>query len=94
MTHLTLQTSFTIPDTVVFREIDGDAVLLNLGTGQYFGLNAVGTRIWQLLAELGKPQAVLEGLLKEFDVPPGQLEADMLALLEELAGHGLIAETP
>ena len=94
MTHLTLQTSFTIPDTVVFREIDGDAVLLNLGTGQYFGLNAVGTRVWQLLAELGKPQAVLEGLLREFDVPPAQLEADMLALLEELTGHGLIAAAP
>lgn len=94
MTHVTLETAFTIPDTVVFRELDGEAVLLNLDSGQYFGLNTVGTRIWQLLAEFRRPQAVLDALLTEFDVAPAELETDMLQLLEQLAAHGLIAAAP
>jgi hypothetical protein len=94
MTHVTLQTAFTIPDAVVFRELDGEAVLLNLDSGQYFGLNEVGTRIWQLLAELGQPQPVLDALLKEFDVSAAELEADVLNLLLQLAARGLIAPVP
>lgn len=94
MSHLSLQTAFTIPETVIFRELDGEAVLLNLDSGQYFGLNAVGTRIWQLLAEAGRPAAAVERMLAEFDVPRDELESDMLALIEQLAAKGLIAAQP
>ena len=41
----------TIPEDVVVRDLAGEAVLLHLGTGTYFGLDTVGTRIWHLLAE-------------------------------------------
>jgi len=47
MSHVTLETPFTIPEGVVSREIEGETVLLNLESGRYFGLNAVGTRVWQ-----------------------------------------------
>ena len=94
MAQLTLHTAMTIPDSVVFRELDGEAVLLDLQSGQYFGLNAVGTRIWQLLAELRRPQPVLEAMLEEFDVPAAELEADLLQLLGQLAEHGLIVPVP
>jgi hypothetical protein len=90
----TLQSRFTIPDSAVFRELDGEAVLLNLETGQYFGLNAVGTRIWQLLIEHGRTQAVLDALLTEFDAEPAVLQSDLLGLLEQLAAHGLVAAAP
>jgi hypothetical protein len=91
MSHVTLETPFTIPEGVVSREIEGETVLLNLESGRYFGLNAVGTRVWQLLGDLGRPQPVVEALLREFDVAPAALESDVLALLEQLAAHGLVA---
>jgi hypothetical protein len=94
MTQLTMTTAFTIADSVVFRELDGESVLLNLDSGQYFGLNAVGTRIWQLISELGQPQAVLDAMVTEFEVTPAELETDMLDLLEQLAAHGLVAAVP
>ncbi len=47
----TLDAAFRIPDEVIFRELDGEAVILNLDTGIYFGLDAVGTRIWRLIEE-------------------------------------------
>jgi hypothetical protein len=94
MNQLSLQTAFTIPETVLFRELDGESVLLNLDSGQYYGLNEVGTRMWQLLAEAARPELAVEPLLAEFDVAREELEADMLALLQQLAAKGLIAAQP
>ncbi|HEX6975012.1 MAG TPA: PqqD family peptide modification chaperone [Vicinamibacterales bacterium] len=94
MAHVTLETAFEIPDAVVFRELDGEAVLLNLDSGQYFGLNAVGTRIWQLLAEAKRPQPIIDALLAEYEVSHAELESDVLALLGQLADRGLIAAVP
>ncbi len=94
MAQVTLETAFSIPEGVVFREIEGETVLLNLESGQYFGLNAVGTRIWQLLGELGRPRPVVDALLDEFDVPPATLESDVLGLLEQLIANGLVTVVP
>jgi hypothetical protein len=48
---------------IVFRDIAGQAVVLNLSTGIYFGLNAVATRNWHLLAEHGSSEPVVNTLL-------------------------------
>lgn len=75
---------------VLFQELDGEAVLLNLQSERYFGLDAVGTRVWELLAEPASLDAVRETLLAEFEVEPTQVRADLLELVGELAGAGLV----
>jgi hypothetical protein len=60
--RLALRDTVRINDDVVFRELEGEAVLLNLETGVYFGLNEVGTRIWSLLQERVSLKQVLERL--------------------------------
>ena len=45
----TLKDVITISPDVAFRDLDGEAVLLNLATGTYFGLNEMGTRMWHLI---------------------------------------------
>ena len=54
-----------IADDVVVRDLAGESVLLNLSTGTYFGLDAVGTRLWHLIAEHGSTTLVLIILLTE-----------------------------
>lgn len=82
----------SVSDDVVARDLAGEAVLLHLGTGTYFGLNAVGTRIWHLLAQHQSTEAVLPLLLQEFDVDEQQLRRDLDALVGELlAKHLLVA---
>jgi coenzyme PQQ synthesis protein D (PqqD) len=90
MTTVSLDASVCVPDDVVFRELDGEAVILNLQTGVYFGLDAVGTRIWQLCQQHDVLQSVWEALQREFDESADVLQADLLSLLGELSGHGLI----
>jgi hypothetical protein len=77
------------PD-VVSREVDGETFLLDLSGKVYYGLDAVGTRVWQLLLENGQLQAVLERLVREFEVDRERLETDVLQLMEELAAAGLV----
>ena len=48
--------------------LDGEAVLLDLASGTYFGLDAVGTRIWELLDQRQPLAAILDAILDEYDV--------------------------
>lgn len=80
----------TIPDDVVFRDLAGEAVILNLANGTYFGLNEVGTWVWNLLAEHGSTEQILASVLAEYEVEEAQLRQDIEALLHTLAEKGLI----
>lgn len=86
---ISLNDSIAIRDEVVFREVGGETVLLNLKTGTYFGLDPVGTRVWQLLAQHGSLAQVLEVMLGEYDIDPERLERDMLGLCRQLCANGL-----
>ena len=79
-----------ISEDVLFQEVGGETVLLDLESEQYFGLDAVGSRIWQLLGEGMGTEAVVETLLLEYEVERDALAADVAALLEQLAEAGLV----
>ena len=64
-------------------------VILNLDSGMYFGLNAVGARIWNLIQEPRSVQDIRDLLLEEYEVDPERCENDLLALLHGLAAEGL-----
>ena len=74
----------------VWRELDGEAIVLNLATGIYYGLDPVGTRVWKLVQTPRTVAEILEALLKEFDAAPADCEQDLMTLLGSLAGAGLI----
>ena len=85
MPPITLATTFALSKDAVFRDLDGEAVILHLETGTYFGLNSVGTRIWQLIEKDGRLTVVLDALCDEYDAPPDVLERDLIELVERLA---------
>lgn len=85
-----LATRVTIPESVLFRDLDGEAVLLETVTGRYFGLNEVGTRMWSLLQLHGEIEAVCHALLAEYDAPEDLLREDLLRFVDTLAATGLI----
>ena len=87
--QVSLDSSVEISADAIFREMEGEAVILNLESGTYFGLDPVGTRIWQLIEEHGSLRAVFEQMRQEFDVASEQLERDLLRLVTQLAEKGL-----
>ena len=80
----------TVPDTVLFRELDGESVLLNLKTESYLGLDDVGTRMWTVLTSQPSVKAAYEALLSEYDVSSETLRSDLERLLGQMLEHGLI----
>lgn len=82
---------FKLSDEVLSQEVNGETVLLDLEGESYFGLNEVGTRIWQLLQEETTIEDTLNTLSDEYDVSRQQLECDVGDLLDKLADAGLVA---
>ena len=90
MTH-----SISIHSTVVAAkdqlscDLAGEAAILNLANGVYYGLDPVGARIWNLIRESKTLIEIRDAILNEYDVAPGRCESDLLALLQKLADEGL-----
>jgi hypothetical protein len=83
-------TRFAIPARVLFRELAGEAVLLQTESGLYFGLDEIGTRIWSLLQQHGELGRVYEQMLEEFAVSPERLREDLLQFVATLTARGLL----
>ena len=74
----------------VSADLAGEAAILNLKSGVYYGLNAVGARIWSLIQEPKTVKDIRDTILNEYDVDPERCESDLLQLLQQLAAEGLI----
>jgi Coenzyme PQQ synthesis protein D (PqqD) len=71
-------------------ELGGEAVILNLNTGIYYGLDAVGTQVWRLLQHPRSLAELRDVITEEFDVSPDRCEADLHAFVGSLNSHGLL----
>lgn len=74
----------------ISRDLGGEAVILNLKTGIYCGLNEVGARIWAFIQEPRSIKDIRETLLDEYDVDPKQCERELLELLQQMLDNSLI----
>ena len=81
----------TVSQDVVAREVGGETVLIDLNSGQYFGLDAVGGRVWELLSDAPRNLSeVCDQIEDEFDAPRERIEADLVALTTQLQDQELI----
>jgi len=71
-------------------ELEGEAAILNLNSGIYFGLDPVGAMVWSLLVQPRRVAEIRDALLEEYDVDAEQCSRDLLQLLGELHARGLI----
>jgi sulfur transfer complex TusBCD TusB component (DsrH family) len=91
---LTAASRIVVSDEQVFTTLGGEAVILGLRDGVYYGLDAVGARVWALIAEPRVIADLVTTIVGEFDVTPERCERDVLALLDDLAARGLVTEVP
>jgi len=84
-------TRIRVSPDVLFQEVNGETVLLDLASERYFGLDAVGTVAWGVLEAGGDLGTAVETLLQRFEVDRHTARADLESLLDELAGAGLVA---
>ena len=87
---MNLNQTITLSPDVISQEVSGETVLLDLESENYFGLDTVGTRIWQLIKENDDLQAIYNTLLEEYEVEEQRLQTDLEAILGEVTQLGLV----
>jgi coenzyme PQQ synthesis protein D (PqqD) len=80
-------------EQVIFQQVDGKQVLLNLADGQYYALDEVGSRIWSLCDGTRVVADVVAVLCDEFDAAPATIESDARELLADLLDAQLVVDT-
>lgn len=85
---------YVLPDHVKIRELDGEAVLLNLASEKYFGLDEVGTSMINALTSGKTVEEACEALLEQYDADPATLQSDLDQLIQKLLAKGLIQAGP
>ena len=79
-----------VPQHVLLQQVGEEAVLLNLEKECYFGLDPVGTRMWEALTKAETIKAAYEELLSAYDVDPQRLRQDLEGLIDNLVKNGLL----
>jgi hypothetical protein len=79
-------------DRVMMQQVEGDSVLLDIDSGEYYSLNQVGGRIWELCDGTRSVGAIAEVLCTEYDVTRETALSDASELLASFADAGLVAE--
>ncbi|MDS3861860.1 PqqD family protein [Thermosynechococcaceae cyanobacterium BACA0444] len=87
---MTSSPKLQIPDHIVYQDIDGELVLLDLNQGVYYGLKDVGKRCWELIAENQDRTGIIEAVVQEYDVSPELLISDLDTLLADFTTKGLV----
>ena len=82
-----------VPDGVMISHLQEEAVILNLESERYFGLDDVGTRFLTVLTSSESIEAAYETLRREYDVDPQALRDDLRDLVEKLVDQGLLIRT-
>jgi hypothetical protein len=87
---MTLEDRVIASPRVLYKDVGGEAVLLDLDSEAYFGLNATGARFWQLLTTAPSIREAVACLQEEYDVPAEDLRRDIETLVDELVRQGLV----
>lgn len=90
MRQIKLHTTILRNPELISTDVDGEKVMMSIVNGEYFGLDSVGSRIWELIENPIKVETLVELLTDEFDVSKEQCEMDTLEFLNELMEKNLL----
>jgi hypothetical protein len=77
-------------EDIVVSDIDDEKVMMSVENGQYYNLDSVGSRVWELIVKPVKVSELIDALLLKYDVDRETCERDVLAFLEELHKDGIL----
>jgi len=95
METVTATSTITVSRDQVAADLGSELVILNLNAGVYYGLDPIGTRIWNLAKEGKNVGEIEQTILSEYDVEPDRCRQDLYQLLKKLSDAGLVSiQTP
>ena len=80
-------------DELLFSKMDEEIVMLSVENSEYYGMNSIGARIWEIIEQPVRVEDLISVLLKEYDVDQHECENDVLLYLNELEQKNVIIFT-
>jgi len=90
MTKITIDSIVVVADEVVSCDLDGEAAILDLKDGIYYGLDPIGAKIWNLIQKPMILKEIIKIILDEYNVDKDRCTNDIFELIEELLNNGLV----
>ena len=90
MTKILIDSTVIVADNVVSCDLDGEAAILNLKNGVYYGLDPIGAKIWNLIQKPRVLNEIVEMIFSEYDVDKNRCKSDIFDLIEDLLDNGLV----
>jgi len=88
---ITTESVISQTEEIVASDIDGETVMMSLENGKYYGLDDIGSRIWELIEQPIKVSGLIDALLERFDVDRETCERDVLKFLNGLNEDKILA---
>ncbi|MCF8346876.1 MAG: PqqD family peptide modification chaperone [Bacteroidales bacterium] len=88
--EITMETVVQRDPEQEFSAIDGEVVMLSLKTGEYYALNSVASRIWEIMEKQKTVKELTEQLMEEYDVDPDTCVTDTLECLNDFQQKSLL----
>ena len=89
--QLTLKSTVSASELQASSELLGEAVILNLQSGVYYGLNETGSLIWNLIQQSKSLKEIRDVIINEYEIEPALCTDYVLQLVQDLASAGLVA---
>ncbi|MGD2253449.1 MAG: PqqD family protein [Anaerolineales bacterium] len=95
---ISLDSTYVVSETVVAREIEGEVVIVPLTAGvgtaedALYSLNKTGQAIWSKLDGKRNLRAIAKELANVYEAQPGEIDQDILGLMQELLKRGIVEE--
>ncbi|NJD90496.1 MAG: lasso peptide biosynthesis PqqD family chaperone [Geobacter sp.] len=88
--RISLESTISQIDDIVASDIEDEKVMMSIEKGEYFGLEPIGSRIWEMMATPVKVSAIIDAMLNQYDIDRQTCENDVLKFLSELNDAGII----
>jgi coenzyme PQQ synthesis protein D (PqqD) len=90
VTTVPLDATIALGEGQLTAVMDDGVIVLSMGSGMYYSLDAVASRIWELLQTPSSPRAITETITREFDVDEETATEDVLGFVTELHDNGFV----
>ncbi len=90
--EITMESVIRRIDDIVTSEIDGEVVMMSIEKGEYYGLDLIGSDIWERMETRVKVTELIELLLEKYDVDQETCQKDVLGFLNELNAEKIITQ--
>jgi hypothetical protein len=94
MSSLTNDSVVVAAKDQVSCDLDGEAAVLNLATGTYYGLDRVGATIWQQIQTPASVRDISDALVTQYEVDEATARSDLVSFLTELMQEGVVELLP